>query len=111
VVKDIEDMEGDAKYGCKTMPIVWGVSFSKVFVSIWLVILLVLLLVVMIYILQFKMWVAAAYNLILIVVPAAYVLWKLMKANRTADFTSLSKWIKAIIFTGILSMMLFKFFA
>ena len=25
VVKDIEDMEGDAKYNCKTMPIVWGV--------------------------------------------------------------------------------------
>ena len=111
VVKDIEDMEGDAKYGCKTMPIVWGVSFSKVFVSIWLVILMVLLLVVLFYILQFKMWVAAAYNLLFIVVPAAYVMWKLLKANRTVDFTTLSKWIKAIIFTGILSMMLFKFFA
>ena len=104
-------MEGDAKYGCKTMPIVWGVSFSKVFVSIWLVILLVLLIVVLFYVLQFGMWVAAAYNLVLIILPAAYVMRQLLKANKTADFTSLSKWIKAIIFTGILSMILFKFFA
>lgn len=111
VVKDIEDMEGDAKYGCKTMPIVWGVSFSKVFVSIWLVILLVLLIVVLFYVLQFGMWVAAAYNLLLIILPSAYVMKQLLKANKTADFTSLSKWIKAIIFTGILSMILFKFFA
>jgi len=24
VIKDMEDIEGDRKYGCKTMPIVWG---------------------------------------------------------------------------------------
>ncbi|MFK5065625.1 hypothetical protein, partial [Klebsiella pneumoniae] len=24
VVKDMEDMEGDRRYGCTTMPIVWG---------------------------------------------------------------------------------------
>jgi 4-hydroxybenzoate polyprenyltransferase len=111
VVKDIEDMDGDAKYGCKTMPIVWGVSFSKVFVLIWMAILLVLLVVVMFYVLQFRMWVAAGYNLLLIIFPAAYVLYLLLKANTTKDFSLLSKWIKAVIFTGILSMILFKFFA
>ncbi len=111
VVKDIEDMEGDAKYGCKTMPIVWGVSFSKVFVSIWLVILLVLLIVVMFYVLQFRMWVAAGYNLLLIILPTAYIVYLLFKATKTSDFTLLSKWIKAVIFTGIVSMILFKFFA
>ena len=111
VVKDIEDMDGDAKYGCRTMPIVWGVSFSKVFVSIWMVILLVLLIIVMFYVLQFRMWIAAGYNLVLIILPAAYVFYLLFKANRTTDFALLSKWIKAVIFTGIVSMILFKFFA
>jgi 4-hydroxybenzoate polyprenyltransferase len=111
VVKDIEDMDGDAKYGCKTMPIVWGVSFSKVFASIWLVILLVLLLIVFIYVLQFNMWIAAAYDLVLIILPAAYCLYLLFNAKQTKDFASLSKWIKAVIFTGIVSMVLFKFFA
>ena len=111
VVKDIEDMDGDAKYGCKTMPIVWGVSFSKVFVSIWIVILLVLLIVVLFYVLQFRMWIAAGYNFLLIILPTAYVLFLLFKANQTKDFSLLSKWIKAVIFTGIVSMILFKFFA
>ena len=31
VVKDIEDLEGDMRYGCRTMPIVWGVNVAKVF--------------------------------------------------------------------------------
>jgi len=111
IVKDIEDMDGDARYGCKTMPIVWGVSFSKVFVSIWMLILLVLLVVVLFYILQFRMWMAAGYNLLLIILPAAYVMFRLFKANQTSDFALLSRWIKAVIFTGIVSMILFKFFA
>ena len=110
VVKDIEDMEGDAKYGCKTMPIVWGVDFSKVFTTIWMVILIALLIVVMFYVLQFKMWLAAGYTLVLIIIPSVYSLYFLMKAKTTADFATLSKWIKAIIFTGILSMIFFKIF-
>src|ERR1043165_9574636 len=30
VVKDMEDMEGDSKYGCRTIPVVWGVPVAKV---------------------------------------------------------------------------------
>lgn len=111
VIKDIEDMDGDARYGCKTMPIVWGVDFSKVFATIWLAILQVLLIIVLFYVLQFKMWVASMYCFFLIVLPSAYCMYLLFKAKTTKDFTLLSKWIKAVIFTGILSMILFKFFA
>lgn len=110
VVKDVEDMEGDRKYGCRTMPIVWGVEFSKVFVSIWMIILLALLLIVLFYILQFSMWVPAAYNFLLIIVPAAYALFLLMKSKTSLEFGRLSTWLKVVIFTGILSMIFFKFF-
>jgi 4-hydroxybenzoate polyprenyltransferase len=110
VIKDVEDMEGDRKYGARTMPIAWGVEFSKVFVMIWLMILLVLLLIVLFYILQFSMWVHAAYNAVLIIAPSFYVLRLLFKSKTTADFTRLSGLVKFIIFTGILSMVLFKFF-
>jgi 4-hydroxybenzoate polyprenyltransferase len=110
VVKDVEDMEGDRKHGCRTMPIVWGVEFSKVFVSIWMVILLALLLTVLFYIIQFAMWVPALYIFLLIILPAAYALYLLMKSKTTVHFGKLSTWIKAVIFTGILSMILFKFF-
>ena len=110
VVKDIEDIEGDRKYGCRTMPIVWGTDFARVFAATWLVILLVLLLVVFFYILQFRMWVPAFYNLLMVLVPAAYCFYLLTKAKATTDYTYLSRWIKGVIFTGILSMLLFKIF-
>ncbi|HSC39845.1 MAG TPA: geranylgeranylglycerol-phosphate geranylgeranyltransferase, partial [Chitinophagaceae bacterium] len=41
VVKDMEDIAGDEKYGCRTMPIVWGIPSSKVFTAVWLVVLMV----------------------------------------------------------------------
>ena len=46
VVKDMEDMEGDRRYGCKTMPIVWGINATKVFVGVWLIVLTGVLIVV-----------------------------------------------------------------
>lgn len=32
ILKDIEDVEGDRQYGCKTIPIVWGIPTAKVIV-------------------------------------------------------------------------------
>jgi 4-hydroxybenzoate polyprenyltransferase len=111
MVKDMEDMEGDRRYGCNTMPIAWGLSFSKVFTGIWLVILLVLLLVSMVYVLYFKMWWPAAYHFVFIVIPTSLCLRKLPKAIESKDFHALSIWIKLIMLTGILSMIYFKFYA
>ena len=45
-IKDMEDMDGDAKYGCRTMPIVWGVNTSKAYVAVWLVVLIAILVIV-----------------------------------------------------------------
>ncbi|MES1222806.1 MAG: geranylgeranylglycerol-phosphate geranylgeranyltransferase, partial [Bacteroidota bacterium] len=44
-IKDMEDIEGDLKYGCKTMPIRWGINAAKVYVALWLVVLLALVIV------------------------------------------------------------------
>ena len=29
IVKDVEDMRGDAQHGCRTLPLVWGVARTK----------------------------------------------------------------------------------
>ena len=39
-IKDMEDIEGDRRYGCKTMPIVWGFNASKIYVAIWMTMLI-----------------------------------------------------------------------
>jgi 4-hydroxybenzoate polyprenyltransferase len=108
VVKDIEDMDGDARYGCRTMPVVWGVHVSKLFVATWLVILIAALLVLQFYILQFRWWWTIYYTLIFVIFPLLYVLRKLYRAGTNQDYHRLSNLIKAIMLAGILSMLFFK---
>lgn len=110
VIKDIEDMEGDSRYGCRTMPIVWGVHVSKVFAGTWMVVLIAALLIVEAYVLQFRWWISAIYCFFVITLPLLYILRKLQKAQSTPDFHRLSSWIKIVMFTGIFSMIFFRMY-
>ncbi len=110
VVKDIEDMEGDGKYGCKTMPIVWGVPAAKVFVGVWLVVLIGAIGVVDIYMLQKRWWLSAAYCLLLILVPLGNILQQFYKAQNFDEYYKVSSKIKLVMLSGILSMLLLKLY-
>jgi 4-hydroxybenzoate polyprenyltransferase len=110
VVKDMEDIEGDRKYGCRTMPIVWGINASKVFVAVWLVVLISALSVVQFYVLQFRWWWSAAYCILSIIIPLLWIFKKLFSANTSKDYHQLSTYIKLAMFTGILSMLFFRFY-
>ena len=110
VIKDMEDMEGDSRYGCNTIPISWGMNAAKVFVSVWLVVLTGALVVVQFYVLVFKWWWSAAYCILVIIVPLVYVFKLLLAANSSKDYHKLSSLVKLIMFTGILSMIFFKFY-
>ena len=109
-IKDIEDMPGDARYGCRTMPIVWGVNATKVYIAVWTVILIAMLVVVQVYILQFQWWWAVVYCIILIILPLLYIFFRLFKASSTKDYHQLSQWAKLVMLTGILSMLFFYFY-
>lgn len=109
-VKDIEDKAGDERYGCHTMPIVWGVNATKVYIAVWLIILIAILVVIQVYILQFQWWWAVAYCIILIIVPLFYIFWKLFKAVAIPDYHKLSSMLKFTMLTGILSMIFFYFY-
>lgn len=110
VVKDMEDIDGDRKYGCRTMPIIWGINASKVFVSVWLVVLITTLLIVQLYVIQLGWWGSIAYCLLLIIMPLVYVFKKLFSAKSSDDFHHLSTIIKIVMFTGIVSMIFFRIY-
>jgi len=110
VVKDMEDLEGDADDGCRTMPIVWGIPVSKVFVATWLVVLIVSLLAVQFYVLQYKWWWSIAYSMVFIIVPLIRLFGSLRKAKTSSDYHQLSRLIKIMMLTGILSMIFFKLY-
>ncbi len=111
VIKDMEDMEGDRKYGCRTMPIVWGINASKVFVAVWLIVLIATLIILQLYAVPFGWWYSIGYCLLLIIVPLIWILVKLFRAQSPGDFHLLSTMVKLVMFTGILSMIFFRVYA
>lgn len=111
VVKDMEDVEGDRKYGCYTMPIVWGYNATKVFVAVWLIVLIALVVTTQVYVIRFGWWWNVLYAAVLIVGPLLTVAQKLTKAYTPADYHKLSSLIKLVMLTGILSMGFFLIYS
>jgi 4-hydroxybenzoate polyprenyltransferase len=111
VVKDMEDMEGDKRYGCKTIPISWGIPASKVFVAVWLVVLIGMISVVQIYVWQLGWYWSAAYSVLFILGPLVWILRKLYQAQVPKDYHQLSTVIKLVMLAGLLSMVFFKIYS
>jgi 4-hydroxybenzoate polyprenyltransferase len=109
-IKDMEDREGDEKYGSRTMPIVWGIQSTKIYVAVWMIVLLAILVTVQVYVLQFHWWVPVVYTIGFIILPLLYIFYKLFKAMTPQHFHELSNWSKGIMLTGILSMIFFYFY-
>jgi len=108
VVKDMEDIKGDEKFGCRTIPVVWGIPASKVFTGVWLIVLITTVLVLFVYAILIGRFVAALFVLILVVVPLIMILRKLYRAVTILQFHTISTWIKLVMLTGIISMVFFK---
>ena len=111
VVKDMEDMDGDARYGCRTMPIAWGIPVSKVFVAVWLVILIGMISIVQVYVLQLGWVWSAVYCIAFIILPLIWILRKLFMAQAPKDYHQVSNVIKLVMLTGLLSMIFFKIYS
>ena len=108
-LKDMEDMDGDEKFGCTTMPIAWGLQTTKVYVAVWLMVLILVLTFIQLYAIPFGWWMPIIYCIATIIIPLVYVLFKLKDSFSRTDFNRLSKWIKFAMLMGILSMSFFYF--
>lgn len=115
IVKDAEDLRGDAKFSCKTLPIVLGIRKTKK-------ILLALVAIYLFLIVAHLTWgygfisfrhsynhlFYAAYMFLAVIIPLCYCLYLLNKADVKNDFKQLSGWCKFIMLSGLLSMVLIK---
>lgn len=104
IIKDIEDMKGDATFECRTLPIVVGMRGAK-YVLYPLIALFMALLVASVLHpstpLPFDV-----YMLVLVLAPSIWMAVKLARADRKADFSYLSNLNKLVMLLGILSMLL-----
>jgi 4-hydroxybenzoate polyprenyltransferase len=105
----MEDIEGDKKFGCRTLPIVWGLKPTKVYIGVWLVVVTAMLAIIQLYVIPFGWWYSILYCAFFIIYPLLYVLVKLKTSYVSADFKKLSLYVKIAMFSGILSMSFFYF--
>ncbi|MCX7638136.1 MAG: geranylgeranylglycerol-phosphate geranylgeranyltransferase [Cyclobacteriaceae bacterium] len=102
IIKDMEDLKGDGTYGCKTLPIIWGIRKTKT-----LLIILIGLLGVTVTITNFIFHrLDFIYLVMLLLIPLAWLISRLVVADTKKDFGWLSSFCKIIILLGILSMAL-----
>lgn len=100
IIKDMEDLRGDASQGCRTLPIAWGVRRTKQF-TYFLISLFIPTLFVAAHLLQnlFLAWVFA-----LLLFPIGWLTYRLVFADTRREFGALSQLCKIIMLGGILSM-------
>lgn len=100
VVKDMEDMKGDTTFGCKTLPIVWGIRKTKSFVYAIIAIFSIL-------VLGFdyqELKISWIYFIPLLFLPMSILVFRLIKADTKKEFYQLSQLCKIIMLLGIISM-------
>ena len=102
IIKDMEDLKGDNTYGCKTLPIVWGIRKTKI--TLYLLIAIFLITVIIINQLYVKL--DMIYFVMLLFVPLAWLTTQLIRADTKKDYGWLSSFCKVIMLLGILSMTL-----
>ncbi len=110
VIKDIEDVDGDRENKCRTLPIVLGTNAAKVFITVWLMVIITLLIIAQVYVVSFGWWLSIVYAFAFLIWPLVSIQKKLLKATKVSDYSELSKKVKWVMMSGILSMIFFAYY-
>ena len=110
IIKDIEDIKGDAKTGCKTIPVVAGVHSTKRLLIFLTITIIILTGWFQIFILMRDFDFLFAYILLAVQIPFIIMINKIMTAKEKADYRNLSLFSKMVIVTGVFSMFIFSFY-
>jgi 4-hydroxybenzoate polyprenyltransferase len=100
IIKDMEDVRGDARFGCRTLPIIWGVRRTKQLLYGLLASFIAMLFICA----------DALHNpnlgqiFLLLLLPISYLIVRLVQADTRLAYRHLSRWCKLIMLLGVLSM-------
>jgi 4-hydroxybenzoate polyprenyltransferase len=102
IIKDMEDLKGDNTFGCKTLPIIWGIRKTKGLVYFLLALFSGLVVLINAIYTQLPFY----YFLVFLFIPLSIFLIVLIRADTKRDFYRLSQWCKVIMILGVISMAL-----
>jgi 4-hydroxybenzoate polyprenyltransferase len=103
IIKDMEDIRGDMRFGSRTLPIVWGLRKTKYFLFV-----LIALFIIVLFLLSSQLGnhILNVFFIILIV-PIIYLIYLLYRADSQKRFHQLSTFCKLLMLAGISSMTFF----
>jgi 4-hydroxybenzoate polyprenyltransferase len=100
IVKDMEDLKGDNTFGCRTLPIIWGLRKTKRFIYG-----IVCLFVLTIFFLNtYYVKLPVNFFLAFLFIPLVVLVVRLERADTKKDFAWLSSFCKLILLLGVFSM-------
>lgn len=102
IIKDLEDIEGDRKFECKTLPVVIGQRKTKLVV--YLISVIFIIVVAILLQREPKFW----YVLGGLTLMLGLLNFILGRADKTVDFANLSRLSKQIMILGLISMIFLK---
>ena len=103
IVKDAQDIEGDRRFGCRTLPVIMGLSGSK-----WLIIILIVINIATVAWFQFSLF-SGEYAILASFLGATQLLllfsiYKTLKVSNKQDWATISLVLKIVMLSGILSL-------
>ena len=111
IIKDAEDFEGDAAYGCRSLPIVLGDRYTKwTIIGINTVIVVALGWVYGCFLRDMAGCFAFFYLSLLLVLPVVWISWKVYQANTSDDYRRAGNWLKIVMLAGIVFCGISPFF-
>lgn len=108
VIKDIEDMEGDERYGCDTFAVAFGQAKAKILAVVVALSGLIFTIFIQMYFFRYDFMILLGYFVIIDLAFILSVLW-ITTAKTKTHFKKLSNFTKLLMIVGIVSM-LFVYF-
>jgi 4-hydroxybenzoate polyprenyltransferase len=103
IAKDAQDIEGDRRFGCRTIPIVLGITATR-YILLFLEAVTIASLAWFHVILNRSGYIIFSYSLLVPIVLLLLTGYKTMKASDKASFSGLSLVIKLVMVAGMISL-------
>jgi len=109
IVKDIEDMEGDARLGLQTLPLRFGEKTAKKWAIGIGAALLISLMIFVLWLWQRQAPGSAIFTIISVAIPLCYLIILIKVANAKSDYTKASLTAKIVMLLGLVLLVVCQF--
>ncbi|MCX6297178.1 MAG: geranylgeranylglycerol-phosphate geranylgeranyltransferase [Bacteroidetes bacterium] len=109
IIKDMEDVDGDEEYGCKTMPIVLGIEMTKKIVMAIAFITMICLAMIQKDFLKIDDKISFIYFTIALQLPLAFLIYKIKTAQEKTQLRFAGNLAKFIMLLGIIYLLVFAY--